>query len=530
MANPECHHPTASWKRWGFLLAAALAATVLTGCAARQVDRCRGFGETGYSAEPDSLGIGEFQDLTAAQRRDRRRQAERQAAEARDAARADRRIRLLTNAAGLAPDDPDTWLDLARIWRWQGDYLATDVSLENAAAAVRELGVHSQLVAARGPVYKESAGLETALQRAWLHYDRGEWREALPWVRAALRIEPGNAAVLQIRGLLEASLGRRGKAHEIAANLRRTDAFNLDTAWIMANLDIAQGRDRAAFNYFYTYRPDPRHAAECYRDMGRAAERVQEWSTARRWYQESAAALPFKEISCLTRREHVRLSDPSGHRPLPFWLAAERHYVTGSLSSYLAFAFARFEDAEVDKQMWGGLVVNAVGTCLRLDLETPYARRARGLVYAWSGRDERALNDLLVAKREFGALGVQPAGLEAEIGHLLLRQEKHVEALAYLERALAADSSAAQTWSDLGLVLIMEDDRAAASEALTRAIGLDPTLAAAWYNRGLMHLHAGEIEQAEADLVQAAQLAPDNSDVANLLQQVVLEKRRRQTP
>lgn len=524
--------PTASLKRWGFLLAAAMTMTVLAACAARNVDVCAGFGETGYSAEPDSLGLDEFTALSAEQRQERRRQARRLAAQARSAGRADRHIRLLTNGAGLAPDDPDHWLRLARIWRWQGDYLATDISLDNAAAAVRGLEVTSELGALRGPGYKESAALETALQRAWLHYDRGEWREALPWVRAALRVEPGNAAVLQIRGLLEARLGRRSKAHEIAADLRRTDAFNLDTAWIMSNLDTSQGRYREAFNFFYTYRPDPRRAAECYRDMGRAAERVEEWSTARQWYRESAAALPYKDISCRIEREHARLSDPTGRRPLPFWLANDRHYVTGSLSSYLAFAFARFDHAadSADKEMWAGLVVNAAGTCLRLGLETPDVRRVRGLVYAWTGRNDRALNDLLVARREFSALGVQRADLEAEIGHLMLLKENHVEAVAYLRRALAAEPDAARVWSDLGLALIMADDRAAAEEALTRAIELDRSLAAAWYNRGLMHLHAGELDQAEADLVQAAQRAPENTDVANLLQQVMLEKRRRQMP
>ena len=41
-------------------------------------------------------------------------------------------------------------------------------------------------------------------------------------------------------------------------------------------------------------RPLEDHNAECWRDMGRAAERVGEWSYAQKWYRESAAALPFE--------------------------------------------------------------------------------------------------------------------------------------------------------------------------------------------------------------------------------------------
>ncbi len=206
--------------------------------------------------------------------------------------------------------------------------------------------------------------------------------------------------------------------------------------------------------------------------------------------------------------------------------------MTGSLSSYLAYALARFETAQsvADRDEWGGLVVNAAGICLRLEMEEAHARRARGLVFAGTGRNDRALNDLRAALRELGAGDVMAPRLEAEIGHLLLVSEDHATAMPHLRRALAADATVAQVWSDLGLALIMAGDRSAADEALTRAIALDETLAAAWYNRGLMHLHADNLDQAEADLGHAATLAPDNPDVANLLQQVLLEKRRRQSP
>jgi len=535
MATSRSHHHAVSWKRRDFLLAAFVALVALSvhgGCSGRDVNVCSEPLDMRFDANADSLGLAEFLALGSTERRARRALARSYLANARDAGRVDLRLRYLTTAAGLTPDDPDLWLELARVWRWQGNYLAHDNSLSQSAVAVRELNPNSPVVAERGLRYKKTAALEIALQRAWLHYDRAEWREAMPWVRAAVRVEHGNAAVLQIRGLLEARLGHRGMAFEIADDLQRKSEFNANANWIRSNVLTVEDRHRAAYNAFLRLRPEPRNAAEAYRDMGRAAERVAEWSSARRWYQESAAALPYKSISCRTKREDARVSDAAERHRLPFWLAFDRYYVTGSLSSYLAYAFERFETAQsaADRNEWGGLVVNAAGICLRLEMEEAHARRARGLVFAGTERNDRALSDLRAALRELGAGDALAPRLEAEIGHLLLVSEDHATAVAHLRRALAADATAAQVWSDLGLALIMSGDRGGAEEALTRAIALDETLAAAWYNRGLMHLHAGDLVQAEADLGQAATLAPDNSDVADLLQQVVLEKRRHQSP
>ncbi len=523
-----CQCPTASSKRWGSFILIAGLLSVLAGCAGTPAIVCGDLGGTAFSADEDSLGLDEFLALNDAQRESRHRQARRHLAEANKAHSAVRRIQALNNAAGVAPDDPDIWLLLADIWRGLGNYLATDASLSNAAAAIREFDGDSWLEAERGFDYGDRAALETALQRAWLHYDRGEWREAMPWVRAALKVEPGSSAVLRVRGLLEGIQGKRGMAHQLAEDLRRKDAFTTDISWVMFNLDTAMGRHREAFNYCYTLRPDQRRAAECYRDMARAAERVSEWSWARRWYRESAAALPHREISCLSEVSYTRVSDPDGDSTLPFWLAFDEHYVTGSLSAYLAFAYAQFEAATntTDQERWGGLVVNAAGICLRLEMEEAHVRRVRGLVFARTNRNERAVTDLEVALEGLRHDKKMVAELEAEIGHLLLIQEKHDEAIGRLRHSVTGEPDKAQAWSDLGLALIMAGDEEEAVEALTRAIALDKGLAAAWYNRGLMHFHAGNLTAAKADLAEAARLAPDNPDVARLLQQVVQQQKR----
>jgi len=318
-------------------------------------------------------------------------------------------------------------------------------------------------------------------------------------------------------------------AHEIADDLLRKDQFTADISWIMLNLETAMDRHRAAYNYCYTLRPNQRRAAECYRDMARAAERVGEWSSARRWYRESMAALPFRDITCLSEINRARVSDAGGTRTLPFWVAFDQYYVTGSLSAYLSYAFEQMEAAETaaEQERWGGLVVNAAGICLRLEMEKSHVRRIRGLAFARTGRNDRALADLEAAIAGLSREKILVAELQAELGHLLLVEQRHAEAANHLRHALVATPDLAQAWSDLGLALIMDGNETEAAEALSKAITLDKNLAAAWYNRGLMHLHAGDLDLAEADLVEAARLAPDNRDVANLLQQVMQQKKRR---
>jgi tetratricopeptide (TPR) repeat protein len=351
-------------------------------------------------------------------------------------------------------------------------------------------------------------------------------------VRTALQIEHGNEAAIVIRGLLEAQLGRRGIAHEIAADLRRKNEFSPHIAWIMSNLDAANGLDRSSFNYFTDLRPERRYGAECYRDMGRSAERLGQWGYAARWYRESAAAHTLRKNPCLTELSHLRLDAAGAGPALPFWMAFDEFYVTGSLAAYLAYAFERFEAATdpAARERWGGLVVNAAGTSLRLDLKDTHARKVRGLVYARTGHPERALADLQDALSEFSRLGISDSELEAEIGHVLLLQRDHRQAIVHLRRALALAPGPAQAWSDLGLCLIMSDERDEAVVAFGKAIERDAGLVAAWYNRGLVHLHAGDLPAAEVDLAQAARLAPDNRDIVALLQQVMRQIKAQTAP
>ena len=474
----------------------------------------------GFAAEADSLGLAAFAELPEEQQSERRDLAADWLDQAEDQDPPDAKVQALINAAGLAPDDPEPWLELANVWRWIGDYLRATTCLDQAAAAYRSIADVPDY-ADRGYDYRHNVALRTALARAWLHYDRAEWDQGLDWAAAAVRLESGDDETMQIHGLLKGAWGHWSHAQEISRDIRRRDVQDSDATWVDAVSEIGLGRFTEAFQMMLHLRPDREHAAECWRDMGALAERLREWSYAVRWYQESAAALPLADKSCLSLARFPVLDPRTPKSGLPIWIAFDKYYVTGSLSAYAALALHNFDNhaAGPDRDFWAGAVVNATGICLRRKVDEPWALRARGLVFADTGMPDLGIADLTRAGQLLASVGGADPRMTAALGHMLLLKEDFRAALPYLRDAIDRAQADAGAWSDLGLALIMTGDTDAAETALTRAIDLDPGLPAAWYNRGLMHVHAGDYEKAEHDLREAARLAPGNPELGRLLQQ-----------
>ena len=514
------------------VLAVAGLVALGAGCAGTSGRRCEAGAEVLFAAPADTLGIDPFLRLDPAAQASRRARAaelRRQSGQTEDPGA---RLRLLTTATSAAPDDPDLWLATAEAWRGLGDQLQTAAALDGAAAAVRRLNDPGSLLSARGPGYRREAALATALARAWLHYDRAEWNEAEDWARVALQIEPASLGGLEIRGLIQARLGQTLRVLEITAELRRLNVFSPYLRWIMGVHDQALDRGRGALNGILDLRPQTTNALECYRDMGEIAERLGEWSLAQEWYGKSAAASPQSGSPCLRRHFLEGLDpQPDGRLPrkLPVWVALDHHYVTGSLPAYVAYAFEKFDTAAPgpERELWAGLAVNAAGIQLRRQPGLGWALRVRGLVFAATGKDELALDDLrraAAADSESGRPG--SARVEAELGRLYLGRADLAAAVPHLRRAVALDPESTTAWADLGMALATAGDQESALEALTRSIALDPDRPTAWYNRGLLHMHAGRLTDAERDLAHAAERAPGSADIARLLQQVRLARTR----
>lgn len=517
----------------GLLLAMLVGtAAVCGGCAGTAARVCAPAPDVLFAAIDDSLVIDPFLRLDPATQSARRERADEAArAAAREASAVDR-LRLLAEAALAAPDDPDHWLALAAARRAAGDRLHTASALEGAAAAVRRLNDPGAPLAARGAAYRREAALATALARAWHHYDRADWDEADTWALLALQLEPSGPAGLKVRGLIQARMGQTSRVMQISEELQRQDLFNTYGRWIEAANDETQDRLRGAMNYYLAQRPSPEHALECYRDMGELAERVAEWTLASHWYAQSAAAGALADDPCCRRLLLPRLEpgdDGQPPRETPVWLGLDHLYVTGSLSAYTRYAWEQFSAAVPgpERDLWAGLAVEAAGIRQRRLPGDPWSLRVRGLVFAASGRDDQAREDLRAASDAFAKAGLPAdARTEAELGRLLLERQDLPAAGLRLARAVELDPNAAAPWCHLGAVLARKGDESGALAAFTRAIELDPGDPTAWYNRGLLHMQAHRLEDAEQDLGHAATLAPDNAGIARLLQEVRVTKGR----
>ncbi len=507
-------------------------AAVCGGCAGTAARVCPAGADVLFAATDDSLAIDPFLLLDPAAQAARRLLAARRTHDAEQSRSAVERLRLLAAAAQAAPDDPDLWLALARARRAIGDRLHAESALEAAAAAVRRLNDPASPLAARGQDYRFQAALATALARAWHHYDRADWDSADEWARLTLQLEPSWPDGLRVHGLIQARLGQTSRVMEISEALERQDLFNTYGRWIHAVNDESQDRLRGALNYYLMLRPSAERALECYRDMGELAERVSEWSLASQWYVQSAAAGPLADDPCSRRLELPRLepgADGLPARQVPVWLGLDHLYVTGSLSAYTRYAWEQFSAAQPgpDRDLWAGLAVEAAGIRQRRLPHDPWSLRVRGLVFAATGKADQAREDLRAASDAFAAAGLPAdARTEAELGRLLLERQDLPAAGLRLARAVELDPNAAAPWCHLGAVLARKGDESGALAAFTRAVELDPTDPTAWFNRGLLNMQASRMEDAERDLGRAAVLAPDNANIARLLQQVRAAKAR----
>ncbi len=511
-----------AFGQWGFLLCMVF---LVTGCSTPGGKNVSGdLDPFKYSADADSLSLESYEALPEAEKESRKIEAARWMHRFEKEKHPNDRIRALGNAAGLAPDDPAVWLKQAHLRRWLGNYLKTVDCLDSAAAAVRNYqpGVHTWS--------KREMQRRTALARAWVHYDRGEWQLGLEWARAARQVSPTDSSVRQIYGLLAGHSGMRSEAEDLADDLGRVEDGHSDINWIKASYRMSTNQYRQAFNLIMDLHPNRTHQAECWREMGEIAEYLEEFSRAGRWYDESFSALPFRSNNGLVSYHHSRLKPGSKGSWQKVWLAFDRHYVTGSFSAFTSLAFERFQETEVaeEKDFWAGQVVNATGILLRKEMDVAWAYRARGLVFSYVGKSERGLRDLKQATWLLAREGQKDSEVEAALGHLYLNLENHVQALEHLHVAVELNPLGASVWRDLGLALIMSEQPKDAEVALTRALRLDPVSATSWYNRGLLYLHQNDFKRAVPDLEKAATLAPDNEEVIQLLQKAQqLERQNR---
>ena len=450
-------------RAWPLLVVILLFLATLVGCASTRVVSVDYPRAIRYDAAPDSVGLAAFLDLPASEQSARRQAARGLLATARQAEPLDLRLRSLANAVGLAPDYADAWLALIEQSRWFAD-------LQTATRQVA--GLREALTAVRASERDRIMG-EAALTMAWINYERGEWFKGLAWVDTADAC--GNGGAETVRGLLLAGSGQFLYAEDIARVIAGRDSFDNDVLWITSvaqwyrgNPALARtiatggggsglgGTAQSGPDAFVPgeLRPEPAHAAACWRDLGMLEEVLGNTANARTDYRRARAAIPGT-AGQVVEVQHVPLDAARRRSRQPVWLAFDRFYVTGSLSAYTALAYERLQRATTpaEREFWAGASLNGAGTCMRRQLDEPWALRVRGLVMLQAGRDREGRDDLRRAWRAMRDRGREDYTTASTLAHLELADGRAEAALPLARAAVRMRPDAARCWADLGLAL-----------------------------------------------------------------------------
>jgi tetratricopeptide (TPR) repeat protein len=268
--------------------------------------------------------------------------------------------------------------------------------------------------------------------------------------------------------------------------------------------------------------------ASRYLDAGLVFENRSTWNNAQLFYEQSITALPLEKTTGLNTVVGSPPLPDNKSVAMPFCIAFDRHFVTGSWYAFAEYAFERFQSAvsEDSRQHWALATIEAASVTLRKYSDRPWARQWRGLAQVQNGRYDLAEVDLERALIVFRARELNTAEILTGLGYVKIQREDLPAAENYLQQAVAVDPNLAQAWSYLGYCLVQIKDLSRAKHALDRALELDAGLTAAWYNRGLMHFHAHDWTAAVQDLEEAARLSPDIPDIPELLQRARLAERQ----
>ena len=493
------------------IITASIAALLLMSCASVPMQDIS-WAESWIWTQPvDSLSLPGFLDLPVEVRRQRRSAAENLLDHVEAATSHAGAMALLTTAAGLAPDDALLWIRLAAESRRIGDCDRALGCLEAAERALQH----------RDDQQRRQLRLEVALARGWIHRDRGEWAMAVAWSDSARSLEPQDRRVQLLVGIASASRGDTQGATNMARIIEVTEFFRFEWRWIRGMASFSQGDLQDAYHWLSGARPEQPWSADFWRDFGMVCERVGDQIEASRAYRYALASLGLPSGTTGSIETSVR--SPGRERGMDVVLhrAYEGWPVAGSR---LGWAFTAADSALSATHAgrlahWSDRASELLSTAISYEFETRRCRELRGLVYARVGAEELARRDFQRAVTEAADLGEVDSRVLLELGHMILKEKRWRRSIPLLKAGLERSSQDARGWGDLGLALLMTSQKDAGNEALSYALELDPTLAAAWYNRGLARFHAKQWRSAADDLAQAAELAPDNQEVLDLLQQ-----------
>jgi tetratricopeptide (TPR) repeat protein len=470
----------------------------------------------------DSLVVAEFLALSATEQAERNEAAARLSDQAAVNPHPVQSLNLYARALTLSPVRLDDWLNLSHFLAALGE---GDLALEC-------LDLGETLLERQAPEVRRDYRLAVNLQKAWIYRDRAQGVRMRSYVERCLRLDADARESMMLQGLAMADRGEIRGARTVARDIERINRMRRDWRprfewrWIRGMAKLAEGELTEAIAWMQRSRPEPQYANRFFRDLGDVCARAGEHEEARLYYGLSFEALGLGDA------DGIRMFQPEAEPGYPYWTFDDFSFVAGSRRA--------FADASVDSfhasapgprhAKWADTAAGMLSVCIRNKLDAHKARALRGMVYAEINALELAETDLSRVVNDPDAADAVNADVLVKLGFVYLQQERIMEALDVLTRAIEIDEGNARAWSYLGCAQMGAGHENEGLQSLNKAIALYPDLPEAWFNRGLFHFRGHRWAEAARDLERALELAPGNAEIIPMLQQSKLRVRRQQDP
>jgi len=426
----------------------------------------------------------------------------------------------LVAASAIDPADSRTWYDLAYFSGIIGDWNRCRGNLETALAVLGDSSV----------AVDRDLRLRIYLDLAWLARNLGQSAGGIAWADKALELDAENHEARLIRGLSLADLGEFDAAMLAATLLEKVRIYKFTwgyylhdyaSSWIRGLVFLRQGKPdlaRYTLGRIDLKKKFP-YARYYWTDLGGICERLGLREEAEECYSMAGFCQPYCLYYPFAGFRGGGDSVERAPSDFTFYQSYEAFYAGGSLFSY-AVSKARSHEMEMDplrKQTSANAALLALSACVEREMYPADALAWRGRLYHSLGDNDRAADDF---DRACGLIN-QPAIMDAALfyisGILALKNEQFNKAVRRLTSASELTPEDARTWRSLGVAFIQVGALEEGLRALDRSLELDGESADAWYNRGLFYYHQGNWKQAQDDLTAAAERAPGNSRIAELL-------------
>lgn len=389
------------------------------------------------------------------------------------------------------------------------------------------------LVAAAGARAQGSDRVQQ-LERAASLIAGGRLAEAEQQLNQILGAAPEEAAALNLLGAVRAQQGRLDEAESLFSRAVRGDARLTGAHMNLAYLYLLKGQpEKTAASLREVLRLEPANADAGYRlawlllSQGRFDECIVLVEQLKQTQTPSPALLSVLGDAHLGKGDAgkaeesylLALERKGAEAPALLGLAqvAQARGDAQSASLHLGRArplvsdspelLHRFARVALNSDMRGEAVA-ALRRAAELRPEEP------SYVFALGAAWLRTPADLQEAEQSFQRfLKLRPEDARAQmlLGYVLLKQKKHAEARAWLERSVERGAGAPEAFYYLGLIAQGQNEDARAVELFEKAVRLAPTFAHAHVALGATYLKLKDYTRAQQALEAGVKLSPEDS-------------------